>query len=230
MVGELSAGLAHEIRNPLTSMKVLLGTLLKNSQCSPEGRQDAEMIEKQMLRLEKIVDGFLGTARSLAHSAEMKTVDLNAIVEEGMLLLASASNEGTRLNVELSDGDLAVRGDATQLSQVVYNLVLNAIQAVDRRGRINVSTGRRASDGKTPQVCFEVSDDGPGIQASVRDRLFQPFVTTKKSGVGLGLSIVKRIVEAHGGRLEVESPRADIGRGALFRVWLAASGEHVKTQ
>jgi two-component system sensor kinase FixL len=101
--------------------------------------------------------------------------------------------------------------------------VLNAIQAVDKRGRVCVKTLLAvSSDGASKEAILEVGDDGPGLAEKVQLKLFQPFVTTKKTGVGLGLSIVKRIVDAHSGRLEVESPRKDIGRGALFRVVLPA--------
>ena len=219
MLGELAAGLAHEIRNPLTSIKVLFGTMVKTKRIAPDADGDADMITKQIARLETIVEGFLNTARAQVAPMSVKPVDFNSTVDEAMLLLASSASEGTRLVVDLSDGELTVNGDATQLSQVVYNLVLNAIQAVEKRGRISVTTGRSVKEGRE-EVLLDVSDDGPGLHESVQLKLFQPFVTTKKTGVGLGLSIVKRIVEAHGGRLVVESPRVDIGKGARFRVML----------
>ena len=194
--------------------------MVKAKRIAAEADGDADMISKQIARLETIVEGFLNTSRSQVAPLQCKTVDFNATVDEAMLLLASSASEGTRLVVDLCNGDLQVSGDATQLSQVVYNLVLNAIQAVDKRGRINVTTTREsATDGRL-EVLLKISDDGPGLAEVVQLKLFQPFVTTKKSGVGLGLSIVKRIVESHGGRLVVESPRKDIKKGALFRVYL----------
>jgi signal transduction histidine kinase len=223
MLGELAAGLAHEIRNPLTSIKVLFGTMVKAKRIAGEADGDADMISKQIARLETIVEGFLKTSRAQVSPLQSKPLDFNATVDEAMLLLASSASEGTRLVVDLCAGDLQVNGDGTQLSQVVYNLALNAIQAVDKRGRISVITRRdMLPDGKSSEVVLEVADDGPGLAEIVQLKLFQPFVTTKKTGVGLGLSIVKRIVESHGGRLEVESPRKDIKRGALFRVYLPA--------
>ncbi|MEI6233665.1 MAG: GAF domain-containing protein [Planctomycetota bacterium] len=220
MLGELAAGLAHEIRNPLTSIKMLFGSIHKTEKFSLNASQDADMIVKQIARLESIVEGFLNTARAQVAPTEMKVVDFNATVDESMLLLASSASEGTRMIIDLCDGELSVKGDGTQLSQVVYNLVLNAIQAVDKRGRVCVRTKilSNAPDGRN--AILEIADDGPGLAEKVHQKLFQPFVTTKKSGVGLGLSIVKRIVESHCGRLDVESPRKDIGRGALFRVSL----------
>lgn len=224
MLGELAAGLAHEIRNPLTSIKMLFGSLLKSSPLTSENAGDADMISKQIVRLETIVEGYLATARAQVEPTHRKIVDLNSTVDESMLLLATSAHEGQRMCIEVCDGELPVRGDPTQLSQVVYNLVLNAIQAVDKRGRITVSTGWvRAQGKKTGEIFMEVADDGPGLPEQVQLKLFQPFITTKKSGVGLGLSIVKRIVEAHGGRLEVESPRQGLNRGALFRAVLPAA-------
>jgi signal transduction histidine kinase len=226
LLGELAGGLAHEIRNPLTSVKVLFGTLAEAHKFSEEGARDAEMIRRQIARLESIVEGFLATVRNQATPAQTRRVDLNAVVDEAMLLLASSATEGTRLWADLDHEDLIVQGDPTQLSQVIYNLVLNGIQAIGRQGRVGVATRLHAGTaGQPAQIIVEVADDGPGLAESVAQRLFQPFVTTKKGGVGLGLAIVKRIVEAHGGRIEVESPRRALGRGALFRVILPAAGQ-----
>jgi signal transduction histidine kinase len=229
LLGELAAGLAHEVRNPLTSIKVLFGTLAKGHAFASEAAQDVEMISRQIARLETIVEGFLSTVRAQSAPAQFKRVDLNATVDEALLLLASSAREGTRMEVELGGGELPVSGDATQLSQVVYNLVLNAVQAIERHGRVSVRTGRALESpagaaAPAAAVFLEVADDGPGLSPQVAGKLFQPFVTTRKSGVGLGLSIVKRIVGAHGGRLDVESPRAGLGHGALFKVILPEAG------
>jgi len=223
LLGELAAGLAHEIRNPLTSIKMLFGALTKSRHFPPEPAQDVEMIARQIARLEAIVEGFLNTARTQAAPTHFRRVDLNATADEALLLLASSCQEGLRLLADLSPGELAVHGDPTQLSQVVYNLALNAVQAVEKHGRVSVATSWRPAPAESHtagEAVLEVSDDGPGLAPAVADRLYQPFVTTKKNGVGLGLSIVKRIVNAHGGRIEVESPRPGLGRGALFRVIL----------
>jgi len=221
LLGELAAGLAHEIRNPLTSIKMLFGALVKSQRFQPEPAQDVEVITRQIARLEAIVEGFLSTARNQAAPAQFKPMDLNATVDEALLLLASACHEGTRLMADLSPGELTVHGDATQLSQVVYNLALNAVQAVGKHGRVGVSTAALPPQAGSPaEAVLEVADDGPGLEPSVAEKLYQPFVTTKKTGVGLGLSIVRRIVSAHGGRIEVESPRPGMNHGALFRVLL----------
>lgn len=223
---ELAAGLAHEIRNPLTSVKILVESLAKHTDLADEAGDDVSMIRRQVERLESIVEEYLASARAHASAPRRDPVSLNAVVSEALLLLAGAADEGTRLVSEQPDDELMVYGDATQLNQSVYNLVLNAIQALaqaareEKRGRgtVAVRTGRQGA-----RIVFEVADDGPGIAPEVKQRLFQPFVSNKQKGVGLGLTIVKRIVEAHDGTLEVESPRQDLGRGARFRVLLPAA-------
>lgn len=226
ILAEMSSGLAHEIRNPLTSIKLLVDGMVRSKAFAPGAMDDASMIQKQIERLEKIVGNYLETARQHVSRMQHKVLDLNSVVEESLLLLATSSHEGLRMDCTLNAEELRVEGDPTQLSQAVYNLVLNAIHAVGQhvknhpgngRGRIQVRSGRIPDKG---QVYFEVADDGPGLAEEVKNRLFQPFVTTKEQGVGLGLSIVKRIVDAHNGALEVESPRTDLGRGARFRAVL----------
>ncbi|MCZ7645348.1 MAG: GAF domain-containing protein [Planctomycetota bacterium] len=225
---ELAGTLSHEIRNPLTSLKILFESLVASQSWSEEQREDQQMIRRQVQRLEQIVENYLESSRTHAAMREPRPLDLNTVVDESLLLLASSAHEGTRLVCNLAEGELTTLGDATQLSQAVYNLVLNALQAVGQqnrgaRGRIEILTGRLEREGPGgSEVFFEVADDGPGLCAEVKARLFQPFVTTKKDGVGLGLSIVKRIVEAHGGRLDIESPRAGLQHGARFRVVLPA--------
>lgn len=226
---ELAAGLAHEIRNPLTSIRLLFDSLIHSpvaaSVRGSEPASDAQMIQKQLDRLERILQGYLERARSRARAMQTRRLDLNTVIDESLLLLTGSAHEGLRISCTLHDGELPVRGDSTQLSQVVYNLVLNAMQALGpatnegRRGRVEVRSGVEAA-----RAWFEVADDGPGLSDEVKARLFQPFLTTKKQGVGLGLSIVKRIVDAHQGSLDVESPRADLGRGVRFRIGLPLAG------
>jgi signal transduction histidine kinase len=187
------------------------------------------MIKKQVARMEAIVSQYLESARAQAPSVHHVALDLNGVLSETILLLAPSASEGCRIHGELSSEALPVLGDPTQLSQAFYNLVLNALQAVAglrqstqgrRMGRIEVRSGRAGGEGEKAGIFVEVADDGPGVPATVLDRLFEPFLTTKKGGVGLGLSIVKRIAQAHGGELEVESPRQDLGYGARFRLLL----------
>ena len=225
---EMASGLAHEIRNPLTSIKILVDSLARIPTGAVEAANDLAVVRKQIERLEQIVASYLESARAHASRMEHKLLDLNTVVEEALLLLATSGHEGLRMDCALHAQELRVDGDATQLSQAVYNLVLNAIQAVGQqprasgngRGRIDVRSGTRDH---SREVFLEVADDGPGLTERVKERLFQPFVTTKEQGVGLGLSIVKRIVEAHHGRLEVESPRKDQGKGARFVIALPAA-------
>jgi signal transduction histidine kinase len=227
LMAELAAGLAHEVRNPLTSLRILLDSLLRGPSPGPAAAEDAAMVRRQLDRLEQIVQNYLETAKARVAALEAKPLDLNQLINESLLLLAGSANEGTRIVCSLPPDELRVRGDATQLSQAIYNLVLNALQAVGSapapgpHRRVEIRSG--LEPGAPAKVFFEVADDGPGLAAEVRARLFQPFVTTRSQGVGLGLSIVKRVVDAHGGELEIESPRPELGRGARFRIRLPAA-------
>jgi signal transduction histidine kinase len=230
LLSALAAGLAHEIRNPLTSLRILFDSVvLCSGPAAPAG--DVLMIRRQLDRLEQIVNQYLERARAQAATVQAQPLDLNGVIGEALLLLATQAGEGTRMVCTLHPGELRMRGDATQLSQVVYNLVLNALQAVatpearEAGGprRVEIRSGPGAGAGG--EVFFEVADNGPGLAPEVREQLFRPFVSTKPQGVGLGLSIVKRVVDAHGGRLAIESPRADLGcRGTTVRVTFPAAG------
>ncbi|GMV83219.1 MAG: hypothetical protein AMXMBFR7_44030 [Planctomycetota bacterium] len=224
---ELAGALSHEIRNPLTSLKILFESLTGSQSWTEDQLEDQQMMRRQIERLEQIVESYLESSRAHATIREPKPLDLNAVIDESLLLLATSAHEGTRLMCELAEGELPTTGDPMQLSQAVYNLVLNALQAVAQlnpngRGRVEIRSGRVDRNGVPDEsrIFFEVADDGPGLAPEVQAHLFEPFVTTKREGVGLGLSIVKRIVLAHGGELTVESPRKDLGRGVRFRVTL----------
>lgn len=216
---DVAAGLAHELRNPLTTIKVLFDALQRKGRIQQDAASDAAMIARQIDRLEKIIDGYLSSSRAETRAGERKPIDLNLAVNESLLLLAASAREGTRFELNQSEGLLSACADAFQISQVIYNLALNAIQATEKRGRIGITTGKLSS-ATGNRIYVSIQDDGPGITPRIKAHLFEPFHSTKEDGVGLGLLIVKRIVDAHGGTLEVESPRLDIGRGARFTVTL----------
>lgn len=179
---ELVAGFAHEIRNPLTVVKVLLKTLPRAA--LPENaQQDLAMADKQIERMENIVNGFINTARAEIGAPQMRPVDLSNTANETVLLLASSTREGTRLELSQKDGLLPVFGDPTQLSQVIYNLALNAIEAAGKGGRVSISTGivdgQLTEDGGR-KVYIEVADDGPGFNPVIKERLFTPSRRPKK--------------------------------------------------
>ena len=222
---EMAAGLAHEIRSPLTTIKILLGTLAKKGAFSTESKLDLKVVFQQIDRIDAIVGAVLHSAQAEIRPSRMKPVDLSTVANETLLLLATSAREGTKLELIQKDGLLPVFGDGTQLSQAIYNLALNAIEATGKGGRVNISTGV-VTEADNRKVYIEVADDGPGFNPTIQERLFTPFATTKEGGIGLGLLIVRRIVEAHQGELRIESPRADIGRGTRFTILLPELNEY----
>lgn len=217
-LGVLAAGVAHEIRNPLTSIKARLFTQQALLEAKSEAFEDNVFITEEISRLEKIVADFLAFARP----SEPQRIALNATQPfrdlEGLFRPALS-----RANIELKKEFLAdpqILADPAQLKQVLINLVQNAAECLGRDGTIILRTRtQKRHPAKRPSTVavLEVEDTGPGIPPDVQKRLFDPFFTTKASGTGLGLSIAARIVEKHGGTLEY-APAPN--RGAIFRLTL----------
>lgn len=224
-LGVLAAGVAHEIRNPLTSIKARLFTQQSLLETGSEALEDNVFITGEISRLEKIVADFLAFARP----SEPQMVPLKATQPirdlEGLFRPAL-----TKANIELKKEFLAdprIHADPAQLKQVLINLVQNAAESMGRGGVIilRTRTQRRHRPMHSPGVAvIEVEDTGPGIPPDVQKRLFDPFFTTKPAGTGLGLSIAARILEKHGGTLEYQTAP---NRGTTFRLVLPiAATEH----
>ena len=219
-LGTMSAGLAHEIRNPLAGIKGA-AQYLQTLDGTDEAAEFLEVITTETDRLNTVVSTFLDYARHFELHRE--PTDLSALVEQVLKLVnVQGVPAGVSLTSELGDDlvDLPVDGD--KVRQVVLNLVQNALQALgEGGGHVHVSTARgylsRGKGVDTRAVLISVADDGPGISPDVQDNLFIPFFTTKHGGTGLGLPICERIVKAHGGELSVESTP---GAGATFIVRL----------
>ncbi|MDP3156463.1 MAG: ATP-binding protein [Archangium sp.] len=213
---EVARRLAHEIKNPLTPIRMSLETLLAASQRGPlDDRfkglftESARAVLEEVDRLKRIVDEFSQFAR-LPHP-QLAPHDLAEVMQAVMSLYAE--HDGITFEVVLEKGAF-VSVDRDQLTQVLVNLLKNAEEAMaGKTGAIHVRVK------KGPEVTLEVEDEGPGIPAALKDRLFEPYVTTKPQGTGLGLAIALRICQEHGGRLEAVDGAAG---GALFRVSLPA--------
>ena len=217
-LGVLAAGVAHEIRNPLTAIKARLFTLKKAVGERSTALRDAYVIEREIGRLERIVRDVLLFARP----AEPKSQLISAVVllrEVTDLMRAQMAKSNITLTIAAS-ADATVRGDPDQLKQVLLNLVRNAAESIGECGQITLRLRtERTSLGGRPldAAILEVEDTGKGISPEVQKRLFDPFYTTKPTGTGLGLSIAARIVEQHGGALRYKT---EFGHGTTFRIAL----------
>lgn len=219
-LGILAAGVAHEIRNPLTSIKARLFTQQSLLDLNSEALEDNVFITEEISRLEKIVADFLAFARP----SEPRRVRLNAsrTIRELDGLFRPAL---TKANIQLQtsfEQDPEIEADPGQLKQVLINLVQNAAESIGRDGTITLRTRlqtRKRVGQSTTAAIIEVIDTGKGIPPEAQRRLFDPFFTTKPSGTGLGLSIAARILEKHGGSLEYET---ELRRGTTFRLILPA--------
>jgi two-component system sensor histidine kinase HydH len=214
---QLSAGLAHEIRNPLASITGAAG-ILKRGHASGENRRDClDIIEKETHRLNRLLSSFLDFARPRA--PRFQRVELLSVFESVIGLAQHADGAaGIELLLEVEESLPELRCDPEQLKQVLLNLMINAIQATEGQGVVRLHAAVAAD-----RLLIEVRDQGRGIPPAERDRIFDPFFTTKEHGTGLGLAVAAKIVEQHGGLLAAEN-NAD--RGMTFRVEFPLDGAH----
>jgi len=222
-LGVLAAGVAHEIRNPLTAIKFRLHSLKKHLPGAGADDEDAGVIGSELTRLERILQDFLQFARP--SEPELAPVPVQRLFDEVRGLLgAQLKKAAIELKVDPADGAW-VRADAQQLKQVLINLVQNSADSIGRNGVITLRVPNGAGSGPEgggQTVSLEVADNGKGIPPEVRKRLFDPFFTTKEGGTGLGLPIAARIVEKHGGQLRYQT---ELRRGTTFSVVLPSAHE-----
>ncbi|MGI8436684.1 MAG: two-component system sensor histidine kinase NtrB [Chthoniobacterales bacterium] len=219
-LGVLAAGVAHEIRNPLTAIKARLFTQKKALTAGTSAYTDGEFIGNEITRLERIVRDFLLFARPAP--SQRTSIFAGDLLEQVRELLGPELRENQIELALVSEGDVRLEGDSQQLQQVLINLVQNAADSIGVKGRITlrVRTDKIAlSENVREVVILEVEDNGKGIPADVQQRLFDPFYSTKSTGTGLGLSIAARIVEQHGGALQYQT---QVDRGTTFGVILPA--------
>jgi signal transduction histidine kinase len=221
-VGQLAAGVAHELRNPLTSIKMLVQTGQEGD--APPGlpAEDLAVVEQEVRRMEGYIRTFLDFARP--PRSERRRSDLCAVVRRALTLTEGrARRQHVVLTEALPPGPVMLDIDPEQVQQVLVNLLLNACDALPRGGEVVVTVAQKENDGP---VEVSVRDNGPGIAPGVRARLFQPFVTGNPDGVGLGLSICKRLVEAHGGTISAE----DVPGGGTVVRFTLPPGENPKSE
>ncbi len=213
-VGELAAGVAHELRNPLTSVKLLVQRAAQRRPDRSLNDKHLHVIQEEITRMENTIQGLLDFARP----PELRRVshDLRATMQRALNLIdGHAKQQDVCVTADLPDLPVVVDGDPEQLHQVLVNLLLNGIDAMSGGGVLEVAV-EPCTDHEG--MCrIRVCDSGSGIPASVMDRLFEPFVSSKQRGTGLGLAISRRIVQQHGGTLTAVNLE---GRGAMFTIEL----------
>ncbi len=205
-LGLLAASVAHEIRNPLTAIKAALFIQQKKLRSGSPEHEDVRVVEKEIVRLERIVNDFLLFARPA--DPEIAPIQASQPLKEVQALLTTPlSKAGIRL-VREESAPLNLKADLAQLKQVLINLVQNAADSTENGGTVTLRARRdrkRLTNGETDVVVLEVADNGRGIPPEVEKRLFDPFFTTKENGTGLGLSIAARMVEKQGGALQYQT-------------------------
>lgn len=220
-LGELSAGMAHEIRNPLGSIKGTAEILREDFSPGDKKYEFLQIMLKEINRLDRILSEFLMFARPAM--PELRDTDLNRLIKS-VLELVDRQAAGSGIDISFdARKPIAVKADEGLITQAFLNLTLNAVQAMPDGGRLTIENEMISSkDGKGSMCRISFTDTGVGIPKENQKRLFNPFFTTKKEGTGLGLAITHRIIEAHGGTISLESRE---GNGSVFTVTLPAGGE-----
>lgn len=224
-LGEMAAGIAHELKNPLAGIEVMAGLLRRQVPDSADAQSLLADIISEAKLANAIVVEMLEFVRPIRLQVEKTSVA--EVLHQAITLAESKAPRGdVAVDVRIAP-DLVIEGDAHQLCQVFTNLVANAFEALDGHGRVAIvaAPGVIVDDpaaAPTPTLVIDVEDNGPGVAPEMTDRIFNPFFTTKPQGSGLGLAIVRKIVDAHDGRIDVSSRP---GEGTRFRITLpVASG------
>ncbi|HNW11354.1 MAG TPA: ATP-binding protein, partial [Candidatus Rifleibacterium sp.] len=210
-IGVLAAGVAHEIRNPLTGMKMIVQLLEAEFAADDNRREPLGIIQREIDRLESIVGNLLDFAKPSKPKA-IDVVPAKVVEDCYQLIKNQLGKQSIQFETHINGVCPVIVGDPDQLKQVFINILTNAIHAIGRNGRLTVNI-----DSRDDHVVVAFEDTGIGIPAERLPDIFNPFMTTKEDGTGLGLSMAQRIVEEHGGRIEVQSVS---GEGSTFTVFL----------
>jgi signal transduction histidine kinase len=218
MVGKLAAGMAHSVRNPLTSVKMRLFSLNRTANLNENQTDDLMVISEEIDHIDTIVQNFLEFSRP--PKLQMQMVSLSTVVDMMLqLLIHRLKSYDVTVTRDRKEALPQIKCDPEQMKEVFVNLVENACQAMGRGGQIVIS--ENIADGENGKACeIRVKDNGPGMSEKILEKIFNPFFTTKEEGTGLGLSIAERIIENHGGKIRVESRE---GEGTCFIITLPLS-------
>ena len=213
-IAEMSASLAHEIKNPLASIRSAVEQLARMPRASEDEKTLSSLVQRESDRLARVLSEFLDFSRT--GMTRVQTVDITAVARNAAKLASSQPGiaDGVRIVEKFPSAPMTIEGDEDLVHRAIFNLLLNAVQASPPKGEVLLEGGELAAhqlphgqpEFATGAYGILVTDQGPGISPQIRDRLFDPFVTTKPGGSGLGLSIVQRAVQAHGGIVTVSPP------------------------
>ncbi len=213
-IGQISAGLAHDLKNPMTTLKMLFQAFKEQPDMTKE---DAEVISSEIEKIDRILNNFMGFVKQ--KSFQFSEVNLDALIDRVLSLATfDIENSGIAVHKDMIDALPTVKADRALLEQVFLNLILNAVHAMPGGGEIRIS-GK--SDDRFTEVM--IWDKGGGIPSDIRSKVFDPFFTTKAEGTGLGLSIAYNIVKSHGGKLFFNSNE---GKGTVFTVRLPKGADN----
>jgi len=216
LVGKLAAGMAHSVRNPFTSVKMRLFSLNRSLKLTDSQKEDFDVISEEIRHIDTIVQNFLEFSRP--PKLKVQRISPSVVVDQVLKLLKHRLNSYDVEVILKRERDLAeIDADPEQLKEVLVNLIVNACEAMENGGSIVILEQEAMHPSKERMAVIRVSDNGPGVPESIRDKVLQPFFTTKEDGTGLGLSIAARIIAEHHGRMDIESNQ---GRGAAFIISL----------
>jgi len=220
-VGELAAGLAHEIKNPLAGIQGAVDILIRRRDKADPEREALEGMRHEVIRIDSTVRALLDRARPRLMSVRptaLADIARKAVnLARAQLSQVKARGGHVTIHFEAPPQPVVADVDAAQIEDAILNLIINAIDATDDNGAVNIRVGQSKSDGSEDEAIIEVSDNGRGISESDLARIFNPFFTTTAGGTGLGLPAVRRIARSHGGRVEVKS---SVGSGSTFTLHL----------
>ena len=216
-MGELAAGVAHEIRNPLAGIAGAIEIISKGFPKEHPDREILEDLRQEVRRIEKVLNDLLAYARPKA--PQFGVADLKETIARTLQLARQQiGNKNVEFSIQVSPQLPNFRMDPEQLQQVLLNLVLNGIQAIPQEGRVSIQArvlGGPGTPNRPDYVEITVTDTGVGIPREQMEKIFRPFYTTKRGGTGLGLSLCRRIISQHGGTLTAES---EVGKGSRFNI------------
>ncbi len=219
-VGKLAAGVAHEIRNPLTSLKMRLFSIRRAIGKNSKYEDDFRIISEEITRLENVIRNFLEFSRP--QKLNLNNYDISILIDKTLELFGPVFSEKKIKLFRKAEAELPqVRADSEQIKQVFINLLRNSIEALGS-GEIQIATKVERDRTDQKMVVVRLQDNGPGIPAEARDRIFEPFFSTREEGIGLGLCIAAQIMAGHEGKIELESSS---NQGTCFAVWIPIARE-----